>query len=531
MTKNILFTLLSLIAWTTSSAQTIFEKSYRVDINNEFSYISQLMLLPDSSYLFSTTAYDHSDNFLLVGKIDPLGNMLWAKQVNDNYLIRQATFALSATNDLYIAYTAVNGDPLRYYSVVLKMDLSGNLLWSKSYGDSTRDHACEHIFLTPTSIYLAGETYSSSPADLYLIKSDTAGNYNWGITYDAGGIDYLRDTIQLNNQDILLSGLTQDSVFHYFNSIFRIDTSGTIIWNKRFHLPSYREFNSQAINEDYDGSLIITGHADTVDVESSTTFGKWDISMMKLTSTGNFVWGKIYGGPDYDEVWQVLPTDDHGFILAAEPESFGNVSRISLIKTDSVGDIDWMRLYGKPTGGFPNNLVINHDNGYTILASDGSYNVNAKMVFIRTDSAGSSICPDDFVTLPQLSFTPIADTIGGEGTLSGIAPFFPVISNYPLITTEYCNPVFLQNISSDYSLQIYPNPFSTNFSLSIEKQSLREVQISIQNALGQTIYKSIESNLTTSFFKTIDMSEFAKGIYLLDLKIDGEQTTKKIIKQ
>jgi hypothetical protein len=531
MTRNILFLFLSLTAWINSNAQSVFEKSYPVEINNAFSYISQLKLLPDSSYLFSTTAYDNSDNFLLLGRIDHLGNVDWIKQINDSFQISQANFALSANNELYLTYSARNGNPPRNYSVVLKMDLSGNLNWSKSYGDSTRTHACEHIFLTPTSIFLAGECYSSTPSDLYLIKLDTAGNFNWGKTYEAGGIDYLRDAKQLNNQDILLSGLTRDSVNHYFNSLFRIDTTGTIAWHKRFYLPSYKEFNSQALLEDYDGTLLITGHADTVEVSSATYFGKWDISIMRLTATGNFLWGKIMGGSDFDEVWQVLSTDDHGFIFAAEPESFGNVSRISLMKTDNVANIQWMKLYGKTTGGFPNNIVINHDKGFTILATDGDYNVNAPMLFIRTDSLGISICPESVVTLPQLPFTPLEDTIGGYGMLSGTLPYIPVISNYPLDATDYCNPVFIFSLSADYFLQVYPNPFSSFITLSLNKQGLRKLKITIQNTLGQTVYKSEEPNLTNSFTTSIDMTTYAKGIYLIDLTIDGERTTRKIIKQ
>jgi hypothetical protein len=531
MNKFLLFSLLSLTYGRQLCAQTVFEKSYPVDINNEFSYISQLMILPDSSYLFSTTAFDNSDNFLLLGRIDHLGNILWVKQVNDSFQISQANFALSANNELYVAYSARNGNPPQNYSVVLKMDLNANLIWSKSYGDTTRTDACEHIFLTPTSIYLAGETHFGSAFELYLLKLDTAGNYIWGKTYNAGSVVYLRDAKQLGNGDILLSGMTELSNHFFWNPIFRIDTNGNIVWKKRFYLPTLKEINSQAIVENYDGTLLITGHVDTVDVASSTYFGKWDISIMKLTANGNFLWGKIYGGSAFDEVWQVLPTDDHGFIFAAEPESFGNVSRIGLMKTDSVGNIDWMKLYGKATGGFPNNIVINHDKGYSIFATDGTYNVMAKMLFIRTDSLGVSICPDSTVTLPQLSFTPLTDTIAGLGTLSGIAPFTPVISNYPLVATDYCNPNLIQNISANYFLQVYPNPFTSSISFSIHKQGLREVTVSIQNTLGQTVYKSIEPNITNTLFQTIDMNEFAKGIYLLDMTIDGERTTRKIVKQ
>lgn len=433
--------LITLILRNTLFAQTVFEKTYPVNINNKRLYISQLLGTPDSGYVFATTAYNNGDNVILIGRLDKNGNVDWVKQVNDLNTIRAVNIDLSLDGYLYATFSVYLTSQSSYFSIVLKFDIAGNLIWSKSYGGPNVDQHSEHTFISSSSIFIAGELRTltaGGQSELYLLKIDTSGILQWGKTYDAGGSDNLRSAKQLSNGDILLSGWTIDSLSRNYVSLFRIDVNGIIIWGKRFHVPSYKRFNAQAVNEDFSGDLLISGYVDTVD--TGIGFGLWDIFLMKLSSAGNFKWGKIYGGSDYDESFSIAPTNDNGYIIGAEPESYGNVSRIGLLKTDSVGNVVWMRLYGDTSGGFPNNVVINEDNGYTILATDGDYDVIAPMVLIRTDSMGRTVCNDTLVTIQEDSFQPASDSIGTVGTLTGFVPFTRVISVYPLMALDYCEP-------------------------------------------------------------------------------------------
>jgi|GEM_PF-4888322 len=509
-------------------AQTTFEKEYLVDINNEFGYISQLTILPDSGYLFSTTAYNNNNNFLLLGRLDKFGNTVWIKQIDDNNQISQANIAFSTNNLIYLTYSTANST--YNYSIVTKFDLSGNLIWSKSFGQNGSSQYSEHIFITSTSIYFAGEVSASNYYDLYITKLDISGNFIWQKTFDAGGTDYLRDAKQLKNGNILLGGLTTDSLSRQYASLFRVDTNGLIVWHKRFHIPSYKEFNPQAITENSDRDLIISGHVDSI--SPVIGFGKWDICLMKLSSTGMFKWAKIYGGANNDEAWEVIPTNDKGYIFAAEPESFGNISRISLLKTDSTGNPTWMRLYGKKTGGFPNNIVINPDKGYSIFANDGNYGNPAPIVFIKTDSLGISSCADSIVVLPQNSFIPISDSIARTGNLNGVATFIPIVTNYPLQATDYCNEsASVTFLSNDLNVTIFPNPFSSNIAISIQKQNMKQASVKIYNFIGQPVFTHNAADISGSYFNSVDLAMQPCGLYTIEIIIDGMRTVHRIIKE
>lgn len=390
--------------------------------------------MPDSGYAFAQTAFDNGNNTLLIGRLDKNGNVVWIKQVDDSETIRAGSIALSPDGYLYATFSARAGQTW-IFPVVLKFDLSGNLVWSKSYGNSNGHEQSEHIFVTASAIYVAGEVYSISGDDLYVLKIDLGGTLIWGRTYDMEG-ELMTNSILLNNGDLLLCGWTYDSHGKNYSSFFRIDSSGAIIWSKRFNTPSYERFIVHASNEDFSGDLLLSGYVDSVD--TGIGFGKWDILFMKLSSTGDFKWAKIYGGSDWDEGWFVAPTNDNGYMMGVEPESFGNVPRIGLLKTDSIGNVEWMRLYGEASGGFPNNFVMNKDNGYTILAKEGDFVGQNPMILISIDSTGKALCGDSLVSIQTNSFQPVEESLGTSISLTGFAPFTPIIADYPLTAQDYC---------------------------------------------------------------------------------------------
>jgi hypothetical protein len=81
------------------------------------------------------------------------------------------------------------------------------------------------------------------------------------------------------------------------------------------------------------------------------------------------------------------------------------------------------------------------------------------------------------------------------------------------------------------NISIFPNPFTSEISIAITKQNIKQGIFTIKNILGQTIFIKQENYLNNNYTKTIDLSFLSKGIYLLDVNIDGERTVKKIVKE
>ena len=81
------------------------------------------------------------------------------------------------------------------------------------------------------------------------------------------------------------------------------------------------------------------------------------------------------------------------------------------------------------------------------------------------------------------------------------------------------------------SIAINPNPFTTNFEVSINSKSDVKAEVNIYNALGIKINAKAGINVGKGFNKiSFDGSNYARGVYMVEINMNGEKTVKKIVK-
>ena len=79
-------------------------------------------------------------------------------------------------------------------------------------------------------------------------------------------------------------------------------------------------------------------------------------------------------------------------------------------------------------------------------------------------------------------------------------------------------------VEGDISFSIYPNPAKTSFTVEMSQLN-KETTISMKNVLGQTIF-----NKTVVTLKTIiDLTNFAEGVYLIELTQGDTKTIKQVV--
>ncbi|MDY0054638.1 MAG: T9SS type A sorting domain-containing protein, partial [Bacteroidales bacterium] len=97
-------------------------------------------------------------------------------------------------------------------------------------------------------------------------------------------------------------------------------------------------------------------------------------------------------------------------------------------------------------------------------------------------------------------------------------------SNYSNGGNDCITPLMgVESIIEDNSITIYPNP--SNSEVNISSENIIN-SIEIFNSLGQRVYQSVVNSNT----KTIDISSFVNGVYILGVITDNGVIRKKIIK-
>ena len=287
-----------------------------------------------------------------------------------------------------------------------------NFEWAKNFGGSGFEQgngiAVDNSGNVYTIGYFAGTAdfdpgpgiYSltaNGSADIFISKLDSMGNLVWARAFGSTDWDKGNSIALDNSGNIYATGFFSDTVDFdpgpgVFNLtsvgitdifICKLDASGNYLWAKSVGGTDY-DFGI-SIKTDDSGNVYTTGNfLDTVDFDpgaatySITSMGTYDIFILKLDSSGNYIWVKTFGGQEPQSV-SSIDVDASGnvyttgyFYTSADfdpgPNVFYLISEgendVFVSKLDSMGNFIWAKQFGN----------YDEDEGLSI-ATDNSGNV------------------------------------------------------------------------------------------------------------------------------------------------------------
>ena len=149
------------------------------------------------------------------------------------------------------------------------------------------------------------------------------------------------------------------------------------------------------IDRDYLRSIQQTPDGGYIGAGFTYSFGAGldDVYLIKTDSIGDTLWAKIYGGSYYDAGCAVSNTNDGGFIITGLADCHGAMDgMLYLLKTDSLGDTLWTRKFGGGGKECGNSVQQTMDGGYIALGYTSSYGSGAfDFYLVKTNSSGDSL--------------------------------------------------------------------------------------------------------------------------------------------
>jgi hypothetical protein len=89
-------------------------------------------------------------------------------------------------------------------------------------------------------------------------------------------------------------------------------------------------------------------------------------TLMKFNQNGDSLWWKQYGTTSYQSIaYQCKQTPDRGYILVGVTDTTGN-DNVLLIKTDSIGNVEWQKNYGGGGSEYGFSVDVCYDGSYVI---------------------------------------------------------------------------------------------------------------------------------------------------------------------
>jgi hypothetical protein len=295
-------------------------KWYKVFGGSADDQINSAYPVTDGGFILvgETNSFSSSSSDIYAVKLDMNGNLMWSKiyRITGNELGTSVVqtedygFLISGSTD---GFGSGNSDAL-----VMKIDFTGNVLWINAYGESLNDYGVSVKPYDDNSSIVTGYTFSggAGAGDISLIRLDPNGNIAWTKYYGGTGLDQPYDVEITSDNGYLIGGSTTSFGLTNGDVYFiKTDGDGLYQWSRSFGGAGLDL--ALSVKETYNGQYISSG------ITASYGSGLNDAFVIKLFGDGVFDMAKTFGSTSNDAGTSIVTRSDTGFVLAGYTESYG----------------------------------------------------------------------------------------------------------------------------------------------------------------------------------------------------------------
>ncbi len=193
-----------------------------------------------------------------------------------------------------------------------------------------------------------------------------------------------------------MSYISQMNPYRYiivfiFLTLFSLPCISQQITFEKYYDYGYGEAGT-SVQQTYDGGYIITGG-------QGVAIGDYRLVLIKTDSLGQVEWDKFMGSGANENVGNSIEqTTDTGYIITGYTTLMGYAANVYLVKTNPNGDTLWTKHYG--ASGFEAGYDVHQtfDGGFIIAASK-----DTTTWLLKTDSNGDTVWTKSFIPLGCIS--------------------------------------------------------------------------------------------------------------------------------
>ena len=165
--------------------------------------------LEDSSYIItglSGSFGEDSEAFLL--KLSKAGQYQWSNHYGGNEADWGRRVLYNQDLGYYIVGNSNSYSSGDYDALVVKTDLLGNQLWSKTYGTGNWEQINDAVFASDSGIVMVGssQTLLGGGSDIYMVKLNQNGDTLWTKTFGGTGQDVANTIINVEDSMFIVGG-------------------------------------------------------------------------------------------------------------------------------------------------------------------------------------------------------------------------------------------------------------------------------------------------------------------------------------
>ncbi|PIF33085.1 putative secreted protein (Por secretion system target) [Flavobacterium sp. 9] len=421
---------------------------------------------------------------------------------------------------------------------VIKLDASGAEQWQRTIGGNGSDELlC--AFQTRDGGYILGGSSSSSPVSISDIKPDAKS-----LTTTKADL-YSKSEKSRGNMD-------------YW--VVKLDKQGVIEWQKTYG-GEYADL-LRSMEQTTDNGFILAGYSTSSRSGDKTESNKGvgDVWVLKINDVGEIEWQNSYGAEGDDQPYVIHQTIDGGYIIGANSNSTNPLTSLGgivgsgtdywVLKLDEEGGVVWSKTYDFGKVDILTSLVENKDHTYLIggyaqserrVPREGIVgkltNVAVKekdgindYIALKIDEKGEELWNKTVGSAGEDILRKLIETRDGGYLMAGTSNSGASkdknsnIGGSDFWVVKLKDKTKIEKVKS--SIEAIPNPVSTYTNVIIG-YDFTSGTASVVDMTGRTLQNFSISSRTVP----VDLSAYAEGIYIINIKTDVKTESVKVIKR
>jgi hypothetical protein len=414
---------------------------------------------------------------------------LWTKTFGGSQYDYPCSMQITADNG-YIIVGFTDSFGAGYGDVYLiKTDAYGNTEWERTYGGNGWDHGYDVKQTRDGGYIVCGYTQSFAidSIDIWLLKIDGSGDTVWTRTYGGPEIDAAISVIETSDSFFVAVGTTESFGSGYQDLyLIKVNANGDSLWTKVYG--GIWNDVPEDIQETSDGSFIITG--------TTASFGAIgaNLWLLKTDANGDSFWTKTYGGVNWDRGYEIRETSDNGYIIAGLTETPGSGwFDVWLVKTDINGDTSWTKKYGGPDDDEARSIQVVSDGGYIVTGNFDHGSYSGDVYLLRTDANGDTLWTTTFGGQQWERGIKVRITSDGGYIIVAETYSYGAGNEDILLLKTEPDPSCIEEKHMDrphpkiLEVKIAPNPFSSNAQIWFSCEDMANICLTICDVSGRIV--------------------------------------------
>jgi len=407
------------------------------NLKHNFSY--SVVSVEDGGYIIlGDTETDTNSMDYFVTRLSATNEIIWQKTYGGSGVDRPSEIVKDGNNGfLIIGSTSSDDGDIDfnhglYDYWLININANGDLIWQKTYGGSNNDFGVDVGILSNSEIFVGGNSTSldgdvtslNGGIDFWLIKLNETGEILWDKNYGGSDDESLKDLLVDGNSGLYLLGGSRSSdgdvSFNHGEKdvwLTKLSSVGELLWEKSFGGSNNEEGKVSLFTQD--SSLIVGTVSNSTDGDLTKNYGLNDYWVFSIDGSGNLIWQRSFGGSRADVLKDILKTDD-GFIIGGSSNSFdGNLtenkglSDVWFVKIYSNGVLNWQTSYGGSGSDNCSKIIKGTNSSYLTANQSDSFDYDVEGHIGETDIWMLELC-ESYITKENESICE-GDSLEWEG--------------------------------------------------------------------------------------------------------------------